>query len=128
MEGSRTFAESIKTAHKKSGLSLAEFARRIDTPLSTLHHIFQGGEPTLDTSLHIAKNLNVFLSTLTGEITDEEDADKLSIYLSTHKFYSTLEKEDKREVRECFRGILDSMSKREAYLSPEKNKQNTSRE
>lgn len=106
MEKRSVFVKTIEDIHKRSGLSLAEFARRIDVPLTTLHHMLRGGEPTLDTALRIAKGLNVLLSELTGESYDEETIDPLSIRLSDFAFYNTLEKEDRREVRECFHAML----------------------
>ncbi len=105
------FAKNLEMIRKINRASIAEFSEELDVPKSTLQDILKDGNTSLHTALHIARKLNVLLSTLTGEVIPRENLTVLSALLRSFEWFDSLSGEDQKEVADHIRAIMEILQK-----------------
>ncbi len=79
--------------------------RRIGYSKSTLQDILKDGNTSLHTALHIAEQLNIPLSALTGEVIPRENLTALSALLQSFGWLNSLTEEDQKVVADHIRAM-----------------------
>ena len=105
------FAKNLEAIRKIKNANLTEFSEELDIPKSTLQDILKDGNTSLHTALHIAKHLDVPLSTLTGETAPAENPDSLTVLLRYFEWFSLLPREDQKAVTAHIRAIMEVLQK-----------------
>ncbi len=105
------FAKNLEMIRKINHASIAELSEELDVPKSTLQDILKDGNTSLYTALHIAKQLNVPLSTLTGEVIPGKNLTALSALLQSFEWFNSLSGEDQKVVADHIRAIMEILQK-----------------
>lgn len=105
------FAKNLEMIRKINHASIAEFSEELDIPKSTLQDILKDGNTSLHTALHIARQLKVPLSTLTGEVIPGENLTALSALLQSFGWFDSLSREDQKVVAKHIRAIMEILQK-----------------
>ncbi len=105
------FVKNLEMIRKINYASIAEFSKELDVPKSTLQDILKDGNTSLHTALHIARQLNVPLSTLTGEVIPGENLTALSALLRSFGWFNSLSGEDQKVVADHIRAIMEILQK-----------------
>lgn len=109
MEECRNFAKNLEAIRSLKNVTISEFSEELDLPKSTLQDVLRNGNASLHTALHIAGQLNVPLSALTGEAASSDNLDGLSALLNFFGWFSSLPDETRRQVGAHIRAILDAL-------------------
>ncbi len=105
------FAKNLEMIRKINHASIAEFSEELDVPKSTLQDILRDGNTSLHTALHIARQLNVPLSTLTGEVILRENLTALSALLQSFGWFDSLSGENQKVVADHIHAIMEILQK-----------------
>lgn len=105
------FAKALEELRRVKDISLSEFAEELDIPKSTLKDVLRDGNTSLHTALHIAEQLDVPLSTLTGEPSFMENLNQLTALLRYFEWFSRLSREDQKTVAEHIYAIMEVLKK-----------------
>ncbi len=105
------FAKNLEMIRKINHASLAEFSEELDVPKSTLQDILKDGNTSLHTALHIARQLNVPLSTLTDEVIPGENLTVLFALLRSFGWFDSLSGEDQKVVTDHIHAIMEILQK-----------------
>ncbi len=105
------FVKNLEMIRKINHASIAELSEELDVPKSTLQDIRKDGNTSLHTALHIAKQLNIPLSTLTGEVIPRENLTALSALLQSFGWFNFLTEEDQKVVVDHIRAIMEILQK-----------------
>lgn len=111
MEECRNFAESLEAIRKVRKMTMSGFSRELHVPKSTLQNVLRNGSTSLHTALHIAGQLNVPLSTLTGEANATQNFGTLSSLLECLEWFADLPGEDQRKVTSHLHAIVEVLQK-----------------
>ena len=111
MDHCGNFAKNLEAIRVLRSASLSEFSEELDVSKSTLQEILRNGNTSLYTATHIAGQLKVPLSTLTGEVVSEESLDALSALLNSFNWFTFLSKEDQQTVTAHIRAIMEVLQK-----------------
>ncbi len=105
------FAKNLEMIQKINHASIAEFSEELDVPKSTLQDILKDGNTSLHTALHIARQLNVPLSTLTDEVIPGENLTVLFALLRSFVWFDSLSGEDQKVVADHICAIMKILQK-----------------
>lgn len=111
MNQCHNFAKSLEMIRKIKCASMAEFSEELDVPKSTLQDILKDGNTSLHTALHIAGQLKVSLSTLTGEVIPAENFAALPALLQFLGWFDSLSAEQQAEIAVHIHAILEALQK-----------------
>lgn len=93
------FASNLSTIREMKNLTLSEFSQELDIPKSTIQDILsKDGDTTLRTALHIANQLGLPLSSLTGEEYSEAQPKLLLSIMTCFDSFARLSAEDRDDV------------------------------
>ena len=111
MEKHEIFARNLEIIRKVNGQSIAEFAKDVDIPKSTLQSVRASGHTTLDTAVRIADGLRLPLDSLTSDQALAEKVDIVQHMLQTVEWFRGLSTDGQDEVLLHFRKILEVLGK-----------------
>lgn len=111
MEKHKIFARNLEIIRKINGQSIAELAKDIDIPKSTLQSVRMSGNTTLDTAVRIADGLRLPLDSLTSDQNLAEKVDIVQHLLQSVEWFRDLSADDQDEVLLHFRRILEVLGK-----------------
>lgn len=110
-EKNEIFAENLRNIRTARGLSLAEFAEKLDVPKSTLQAIMEDGQTTLNTAIRIADHLGVPLDTLINGKMSERQIRMLDGFMSQLEWYGKLPKDRQEEAIAHINALIEHMIK-----------------
>lgn len=111
MDRCRNFAKCLDAIRNLSHSNLTTFSEELGIPKSTLQAILKNGNTSLHTALIIADHLNVPLSSLTDDVTPEENLDAVAALLNCFKWFDRLSKEDQKKVAYHIHAIAEVLQK-----------------
>ena len=106
MDECRNFAHNLEAIRRLHNASMAEFSEELDIPRSTLQDVLKDGN-----ALHIAGQLKVPLSALTGEVIVMKNLDALSVLLNCFEWFAFLPAEDQKTITAHIHAIMDVLEK-----------------
>ena len=109
MDKCRNFAENLEAVRKIKNVSMAEFSEELNIPKSTLRDVLKDGNASLHTALHIAGQLDIPLSALTGEAIPAKELDPLRTLLTCFQWFASLDGERQAAVAAHFRAFLEAL-------------------
>lgn len=107
MEQHEIFARNLEIIRKINGQSIAELAKDIDIPKSTLQSVRMSGNTTLDTAVRIADGLQIPLDSLIRDQNLAEKVDIVQHMLQAIEWFRGLSTDEQDEVLLHFRRILE---------------------
>ena len=111
MDECRNFAHNLEAIRRLHNASMAEFSEELDIPRSTLQDVLKDGNASLHTALHIAGQLKVPLSALTGKVIVMKNLDALSVLLNCFEWFAFLPAEDQKTITAHIHAIMDVLEK-----------------
>lgn len=106
------FASNLSTIREMKKLTLAEFSQELHVAKSALQDILnKDGDTTLYTALHIANQLGLPLSSLTGEEYSEVQPKLLLSIMTCFDSFARLSAEDQKDVVFHVKAILEKFWK-----------------
>ena len=111
MEKCNNLSKNLKAYQNVRSLSLMEFSKELDIPMSTLKAILKDGNTTLATAIHISSKLNIGLDML---IYDKHVPEKLFILHYVDKcnsWYSSFSDEKKDQISSLMEMLWEVIDK-----------------
>lgn len=111
MDKHELFAKNLEAIREANGQSLAEFAKEVGIPKSTLQSVRISGNTTLNTAIRIAEGLGLPLDSLIGDNHLAKKLDVVQYLLQGLDWFRTLSSEEQEEVILHIRGIVEVICK-----------------
>ena len=117
MKKLKNLSKNLKKIRNNAGLSMSDFAKRLDLPLSTLWDVENRNNSSLPTLILISEKLGMSIDVLLSDDMQVEEQNLILKIWNNTDVLSGYTNEQQTEICKCLQRIVEIMNKRECDIN-----------